>query len=77
MKLLQFLAISFFFVVFLNANDEMLSEEILQECKNQEIATDEDVQTIGNHNIPETRGAKCLLACTMEKFDVVSKINSS
>lgn len=59
-------------VMLTNAENGWKDEEVLQACKDQENATDEDLQTIFNFNHPETVGAKCLLACTMEKDGYVS-----
>lgn len=76
MKHFRFLAVFFLFAAFVNANSQWSDDEILQECKEQENVTDEDIQTIANHSIPVTRGSKCVLACSMEKIGVVSQMNS-
>lgn len=39
-------------------------QETIDNCKKQTNATEADVEVIKNHQIPKTREAKCLLACT-------------
>lgn len=42
------------------------------ECKEQEKATDADVDTMVNENYPDTKEGKCLVACMQETFGIVS-----
>lgn len=42
------------------------------ECKDQEKATDEDVQAFISHKLQQSRSGKCLLACIYEKSGAVS-----
>lgn len=37
------------------------------ECKEQEKATDEDLQAFTNHKLQQTQTGKCLMACIYEK----------
>lgn len=41
------------------------------ECKDQEKATDEDVQAFISHKLQQSRSGKCLLACIYEKMGIV------
>lgn len=47
--------------------------KIFNECKKQEKATDEDVQTLLHLKEPQTQSAKCLMACAYEKTGAVSR----
>lgn len=47
-------------------------KKVLNECKDQEKATDEDVQNVMNHKIPQGPNSKCLLACMHEQMGIVS-----
>lgn len=46
---------------------------MLNECKQQEKASDDDVLQFMNHKIPQGPNAKCFLACVHEKTGIVSK----
>jgi metal-dependent amidase/aminoacylase/carboxypeptidase family protein len=46
-----------------------------QECKEQEKATDADVETMVNENYPDSKEGKCLVACMQETFGIVSETN--
>lgn len=46
--------------------------KLLNECKEQEKATDEDVQMFLSQKKPESKGGKCLMACIYEKTGGVS-----
>lgn len=41
--------------------------KIVDECKEVEKATDEDMQAFVNHKLQQTEAGKCLLACIYEK----------
>ncbi|KAH8367925.1 hypothetical protein KR084_004361 [Drosophila pseudotakahashii] len=46
--------------------------QMANECKAETGATDEDVEQLMNHEVPERHEAKCLRACVMKKFQIVS-----
>ncbi|KAH8421441.1 hypothetical protein KR009_007896 [Drosophila setifemur] len=46
--------------------------ELAHECQAETGATDEDVEHLLGHERPETRESKCLRACVMKKFGMVS-----
>lgn len=43
-----------------------------QECKEQEKATNDDVETMVNEKYPDSKEGKCLMACMQEQFSIVS-----
>lgn len=47
-------------------------KRIIDECKAQEKATDDDAQQLLNYKIPTGPNGKCFLACVNEKTGVVS-----
>lgn len=49
-----------------------MEKKILNECKDGVKATDDDVTTLLNKELPTTATAKCLAACAQEKFGIVS-----
>lgn len=49
-----------------------IEKKVLEECKEPTNATDEDVNVLINHEIPQTRTAKCLVSCAQEKVGIVS-----
>lgn len=49
-----------------------LEKKVLEECKEPTNATDDDVRVLINHEIPQTRTAKCLVSCAQEKVGIVS-----
>lgn len=57
------------------AEEKQLSDDEftkkIEECQKQENATKTDAETIANHGIPETDGAKCIAACVLESTGVV------
>lgn len=75
MKFLPILAIGLL-VVAVTALDKEEAKEMFrnmsQECKEQEKATDADVETMVNENYPESKEGKCLVACMQETFGIVS-----
>lgn len=75
MKFLPILAVGLL-VVAVTALDKEEAKEMFrnmsQECKEQEKATDADVETMVNENYPETKEGKCLVACMQETFGIVS-----
>ncbi|XP_055298616.1 general odorant-binding protein 19d-like [Sitodiplosis mosellana] len=52
-------------------------KKIIDECKAQEKATDDDVQQLMSHKLPNGPNGKCFLACINEKTGVIKdgKIN--
>lgn len=44
-----------------------------EECRKTHKATDEDMNTIMEGNIPSTPAAKCTMTCTMKQFKMVSR----
>lgn len=46
-------------------------EKSLENCKNQENATDEDLIFLTNGTLPESRVEKCVSACLMENSGLV------
>ena len=74
MKFLPILAMCLF-VVAVTAIDKEEAKEMFrnmaQECKEQEKATDADVETMVNENYPESKEGKCLIACMQETFGIV------
>lgn len=42
-----------------------------QDCKEQEKASDDDIETMVNESYPETDEGKCLIACMQEQFGIV------
>lgn len=48
------------------------SKEMLDECRESEKPSDEDIQIFLDHRAPQTLNGKCLLACMYEKSGVVS-----
>lgn len=46
--------------------------KLLNDCKDQEKATDDDVQMFLSQKKPQTKGGKCLIACIYEKKGGVS-----
>lgn len=57
------------------AEEKQLSDDEftkkIEECQKQENATKADAETIANHGVPETDGAKCIAACVLESTGVV------
>lgn len=43
----------------------------VNECKEQEKATDEDVQAFLSHKLEQSHAGKCLVACIYEKEEIV------
>uniref|UniRef100_T1PF47 PBP/GOBP family protein n=1 Tax=Musca domestica TaxID=7370 RepID=T1PF47_MUSDO len=56
------------------------SEELTKEnaiavaaaCKEEQGASDDDVEALKNHEAPSTHEGKCMAACIMEKFGVLA-----
>lgn len=44
-------------------------------CKDQEKATEEDVQAFITHKLQQSRTGKCFLACIYEKVELVRIFN--
>ena len=75
MKCLPILAMSLLVVAVTAIVKEEAKEmfrNMSQKCKEQEKASDADVETMVNENYPESREGKCLVACMQEKFGIVS-----
>lgn len=74
MKLFSFLALCLI-IGSVRAMDKKEAKEMFRgmsaECKEQENATDADVETMVNENYPETMPGKCLVACMQEQFGIV------
>lgn len=47
---------------------------VVEKCKESTHATDEDVKTMKNHEIPKTETAKCFAACILEKLGSVKTL---
>ncbi|KAH8356864.1 general odorant-binding protein 19d [Drosophila serrata] len=47
--------------------------ELANECKAETGATDEDVEEMMKHDEPERHEAKCLRACVMKKFQIMTE----
>lgn len=47
-------------------------DQVVKKCQETEKATDQDVQELRNYDVPSTDTGKCLRACTMETFGMVS-----
>lgn len=64
------------FIISANAMDKEEAKDMFrsmsQECKDQEKATDADVETMVNENYPDSKEGKCLVACMQEQFGIVS-----
>lgn len=62
------------------AIDEAEGKEMLKgmaaDCKEKEGASDADVEEMINKKIPTNKPAKCLNACMMDQFGVVSLLVS-
>lgn len=48
-----------------------MEKQLLNECKTKEGATDADVESILNRQLPTTQSAKCLNACLVETVGLV------
>jgi len=48
-----------------------MAKQMIEECKVQEGATDEDAQKLMNRKFPESHEGKCILACMNEKSGTV------
>lgn len=46
-------------------------KEMIENCKNKEKATDDDVKTVSSREVPQTATGKCLVACLQETMGVV------
>lgn len=44
-----------------------------EDCRKTHKATDEDVKILMGGKIPETKSAKCTMACAMKQFKAVIK----
>jgi metal-dependent amidase/aminoacylase/carboxypeptidase family protein len=79
MKFFVIFAIGLFIVV-VKAMDKNEAKEMFrnmsQDCKEQEKASDADVETMVNENYPETTPGKCLVACMQETFGIVCHVIS-
>lgn len=51
--------------------------KLLNECKMQEKATDEDVHMFLGQKRPQSKSGKCLIACIYEKTGGVCEIHQS
>lgn len=64
-------------IVMVNAIDKEEAKEMFknmsQDCKEQEKASDADVDTMINEKYPESKEGKCLIACMQEQFQIVEK----
>lgn len=64
------------FIVTVKAMDKEDAKEMFrnmsQDCKEQEKASDKDVDTMVDEKYPETREGKCMVACMQEQFGIVS-----
>lgn len=49
-----------------------MAKALLNECKNLEGGTDEEVKLLMSMTYPTTRAGKCMVACTHEKMGLVS-----
>lgn len=80
MKLLPFMAVGFL-IVMVNAMDPKEARDMFrnmsQECKEQEKATDEDVETMIDEKYPDSKEGKCLIACMQEQFGIVSSLKKN
>ncbi|XP_039497444.1 general odorant-binding protein 19d [Drosophila santomea] len=47
--------------------------ELAKECKAETGATDEDVEQMMSHEMPERQEAKCLRACVMKKLQIMDE----
>nr|AAC46475.1 PBPRP-2 [Drosophila melanogaster] len=47
--------------------------ELANECKAETGATDEDVEQLMSHDLPERHEAKCLRACVMKKLQIMDE----
>lgn len=45
--------------------------KFIEECRQIHEATDDDMNHMLSGNVPETRNAKCTLACAMKQFKFV------
>lgn len=74
MKFLPLLAFGLL-VVMVKAVDKEEAKEMFrnmsQDCKEQEKAKDEDVETMVNGAYPDTKEGKCLVACMQTQFGIV------
>lgn len=52
-------------------NFEEVFEHVVNTCKIKERASDDDVETVINGNLPTTMVQKCFVACWLESFQVV------
>nr|AYN07345.1 odorant-binding protein 3 [Yemma signatus] len=60
--------------IFCLTNVEALTDVMLQgfqECKEENNVTEGDLDTMKRREIPESRDAKCFLACLMERFGMM------
>lgn len=51
--------------------EKEIFENILEECRKQNNATEADMESIMNGQVPETPAAKCTMTCTMKEFGIV------
>lgn len=47
-------------------------EQVYKECQQSENASDDDLASVINGTLPETRAEKCLMACLWESYGIVS-----
>lgn len=45
--------------------------QLLNECKEETAATEDDIKTVLAYETPKTRSAKCLLSCAIKKLEIV------
>lgn len=77
MKFLPLLALGLFVVAVMAFDMEEakgMFRNMSQECKDQEKASDDDVEEMVNQNYPSSKEGKCLVACMQETFGVVSEL---
>lgn len=55
-----------------NEQRRELEKKIFDECKSAEGGTDDDLNDLIQHEVPETESGKCVLACAHEKLGLVS-----
>lgn len=51
---------------------QQMFRDMSSDCKEKEKATDDDVEKMVQESYPDTKEGKCLVACMLEQFGVVS-----
>lgn len=59
-----------------DSNFEEVFKHVIDTCKIKERASDNDVENIVSNFLPSTMTEKCFVACWLESFHVVCRVDS-